>query len=169
MTSPLRILALTGALALGLTACKKPQEQAAPPPPDVGVVEARPQTLPLQRELVGRLSPFRSADVRARVSGVLLKRVYEEGSAVKEGQLLFQIDPAPLRASLASAEASLASARASYANAKTTADRARSLAPQSYVSKSDLDNAEAAERTTAAAVQQAQAAGPSPAWPASSR
>ena len=71
MTSPLRILALTGALALGLTACKKPQEQAAPPPPDVGVIEAKAQTLPLQRELVGRLSPFRSADVRARVSGVL--------------------------------------------------------------------------------------------------
>lgn len=158
MTSPLRILALTGALALGLTACKKPQEQAAPPPPDVGVIEAKPQTLPLQRELVGRLSPFRSADVRARVSGVLLKRAYEEGSAVKEGQLLFQIDPAPLRATLASAEAALAAARASHANARTTAERARSLAPQNYVSKSDLDNAEAAERTTAAAVQQAQAA-----------
>ncbi len=158
MTSPLRILALTGALALGLTACKKQQEQPAPPPPDVGVVEAKPQTLPLQRELVGRLSPFRSADVRARVSGVLLKRAYEEGSAVKEGQLLFQIDPAPLRATLASAEAALASARASHANARVAADRARSLAPQNYVSRSDLDNAEAAERTAAAAVQQAQAA-----------
>ncbi|MCL7713979.1 efflux RND transporter periplasmic adaptor subunit [Stenotrophomonas mori] len=158
MTSPLRTLALTGALVLGLTACMKQQEPAAPPPPDVGVVEARPQALPLQRELVGRLSPFRSADVRARVSGVLLKRAYDEGAAVKEGQLLFQIDPAPLRASLAAAEASLASARASHVNAKTAADRARSLAPQSYVSRSDLDNAEAAERTASAAVQQAQAA-----------
>jgi len=158
MTSPLRILAVTGALALSLTACKKPQEQQAPPPPEVGVVEAKPQNLPLQRELVGRLSPFRSADVRARVSGVLTKRVYEEGTAVKEGQLLFQIDPAPLRAALASAEAALASAQASYTNAKTTADRARSLAPQSYVSKSDLDNAEAAERSGAASVQQARAA-----------
>jgi len=89
---------------------------------------------------------------------VLQKRVYEEGSTVKEGQVLFLIDPAPLQASLQSAEATLASARASYANARATATRARSLAPQSYVSKSDLDNAEAAERSAAAAVQQAQAA-----------
>ena len=86
MTFPLRTFALVGALALGLAACKKAPEQQAPPTPEVGVVEARPQTLPLQRELVGRLSPFRSADVRARVSGVLLKRLYEEGHAVKQGQ-----------------------------------------------------------------------------------
>ena len=158
MTFPLRTFALAGALALGLAACKKAPEQQAPPTPEVGVVEARPQTLPLQRELVGRLSPFRSADVRARVSGVLLKRLYEEGHAVKQGQPLFQIDPAPLRASLASAEAALASARANHANAKATADRARTLAPQNYVSRADLDNAEAAERSSAAAVQQAQAA-----------
>ena len=158
MTFPLRTFALAGALALGLAACKKAPERQAPPPPEVGVVESRPQTLPLQRELVGRLSPFRSADVRARVSGVLLKRLYEEGHAVKQGQPLFQIDPAPLRASLASAEAALASARANHANAKATADRARTLAPQNYVSRADLDNAEAAERSSAAAVQQAQAA-----------
>ncbi len=158
MTAPLRLLALTCAATLSLAACKKPQEQAAPPPPEVGVVDATPQTLPLQRELVGRLSPFRSADVRARVAGVLQKRVYEEGSTVKEGQVLFLIDPAPLQASLASAEAALASARATYVNARATANRARSLAPQSYVSKSDLDSAEAAERSSAAAVQQAEAA-----------
>ena len=158
MTAPLRHLALTCAATLSLAACKKPQEQAAPPPQDVGVVDAKPQTLPLQRELVGRLSPFRSADVRARVAGVLQKRVYEEGSAVKEGQVLFLIDPAPLQAALASAEGALASARATYANARATATRARSLAPQSYVSKSDLDSAEAAERSSAAAVQQAEAA-----------
>ncbi|WP_163274919.1 biotin/lipoyl-binding protein, partial [Enterobacter hormaechei] len=76
-----------------------------------------PQTLPLQRELGGRLSPVRSADVRARVPGVLLKRVYQEGSQVKQGQPLFLIDPAPLRASLNASEAQLASARATYANA----------------------------------------------------
>ncbi|KRG67396.1 GntR family transcriptional regulator [Stenotrophomonas terrae] len=158
MTAPLRLLALTCAATLSLAACKKPQEQAAPPPQEVGVVDAKPQTLPLQRELVGRLSPFRSADVRARVAGVLQKRVYEEGSTVKEGQVLFLIDPAPLQASLASAEGALAAARATYVNARATANRARSLAPQSYVSKSDLDSAEAAERSSAAAVQQAEAA-----------
>ncbi|MCD9086723.1 efflux RND transporter periplasmic adaptor subunit [Stenotrophomonas sp. SY1] len=158
MTAPLRLLALACVATLSLAGCKKAQEQTAPPPPEVGVVDAKPQTLPLQRELVGRLSPFRSADVRARVAGVVQKRVYTEGSNVKEGQELFLIDPAPLRASLASAEAALASARASYTNARATANRARSLAPQSYVSKSDLDNAEASERSAAAAVQQAEAA-----------
>ncbi len=157
MIAPLRTLALTCAVALALAGCKK-EEQQAPPPPEVGVIEAKPQTLPLQRELVGRLSPYRSADVRARVPGVLLKRVYQEGSEVKQGQTLFLIDPAPLRAELNASEAQLASARASYANAKVAADRARSLAPQKYVSKADLDNAESAERTALAAVKQAEAA-----------
>lgn len=158
MTAPLRFLALSLVAALSLAACKKEQAQTAPPPPEVGVITAKPQTLPLQRELVGRLSPFRSADVRARVAGVLQKRVYEEGSTVKEGQVLFLIDPAQLQAALNQAEGALASARASYANARATATRARSLAPQKYVSQSDLDNAVAAERSAAAAVQQAEAA-----------
>lgn len=157
MTAPLRTLALTCAVAVALAACKKPEQQT-PPPPEVGVIDAKPQTLPLQRELVGRLSPYRSADVRARVPGVLLKRVYQEGSQVKQGQTLFLIDPAPLRAELNASEAQLASARATYANAKVAADRARSLAPQQYVSKSDLDAAQATERTALAAVKQAEAA-----------
>jgi membrane fusion protein (multidrug efflux system) len=127
------------------------------PPPEVSVMTAQPQTVPLQRELVGRLAPFRSADVRARVPGVLLKRLYTEGSDVKQGQSLFQIDPAPLQAALSAAQANLAAAQASHANAKVAADRARQLAPQKFVSGADLDNAEAAERSTAAAVQQAQA------------
>lgn len=157
MIAPLRILALTCAVAVALAACKQPEQQT-PPPPEVGVIEAKPETLPLQRELVGRLSPYRSSDVRARVPGVLLKRVYEEGSEVKQGQTLFLIDPAPLRADLNASEAQLASAKASYANAKVAADRARSLAPQAYVSRADLDNAESAERTALAAVKQSEAA-----------
>jgi membrane fusion protein, multidrug efflux system len=157
MTSPLRSLALACAVVVVLASCKK-QEQQAMPPPEVGVLEAKPQSLPLQRELVGRLSAYRSADVRARVAGVLEKRLYTEGTDVKEGQPLFQIDPAPLRAALASAQGQLASAEATYANAKIAAARARSLAPQAYVSKSDLDTAEATERTSAASVQQARAA-----------
>lgn len=120
------------------------------------VVHAQP--VPLTRNLVGRLSATRSADVRARVAGVLLKRLYTEGSDVKAGQPLFLIDPAPLRAALDGALASLAQAEANAANAHVTAQRARGLAPEGLVSRSDLDNAEAAERSTAAAVQQAKAA-----------
>jgi len=118
----------------------------------------RAQPVPLTHNLVGRLSATRSADVRARVAGVLLKRLYQEGSDVKAGQPLFQIDPAPLRAALDGALAALAQAQATATNAHIAAQRARDLLPSGLVSRSDLDNAEATERSTAAAVEQAKAA-----------
>ena len=121
------------------------------------MVEAQPQTVPLTRDLVGRLSPYRSADVRARATGVLLHRSYQEGSDVREGQVLFEIDPAPLQAALGVARGQLAQAEATHANARAAADRARRLAPQKFVSQSDLDNAVAAERTAAAALEAARA------------
>ncbi len=143
---------------LALNACGgKKNGPPEMPPPDVGVITARPQSLPLTRDLVGRLSAYRSADVRARVDGVVLKRNYEEGADVERGQLLFQIDPAPLKAALAAAQASLAQAQATYVNDKVSAQRARELAPKGYVSKANLDNALAAERSSAAAVQVARA------------
>ncbi|MGH8184455.1 MAG: efflux RND transporter periplasmic adaptor subunit [Rhodanobacteraceae bacterium] len=145
------------AVLLTLAACGKGAPQRQPPPPQVGVITVQPRTLPLTKDLVGRLSAYRSADVRARVAGVLLKRVYKEGSEVKQGQLLFQIDPAPLKAALDNAKAQLAQAKASYTNARVTANRSRALAPKGYISKSDLDTALANERTTKAAVQAAQA------------
>ncbi len=157
MTAPIRPFALSCALLLTLAACKDDAPQGPPPPPEVGVITANAQTVPLQRDFVGRLAPFRSSDVRARVAGVLTRRVYQEGSDVKEGQVLFQIDPAPLQAALSASQAQLASAQATYANARASANRARQLAPQKFVSQSDLDNAEAAERSAAAAVQQAKA------------
>ncbi len=129
----------------------------APPPPEVGVIAVQPQTVALQRDLVGRLLPYRSADVRARVAGVLLERVYVEGRDVNEGDVLFRIDPAPLQAALAAAQAQLAQAQASHTNAKVAADRGREMAPKNYISKADLDNLEAAERSGAAAVQAARA------------
>ena len=150
--------AAVAVLALLLGGCGKHAPPAPPAPPQVGVVMAHSQVVPLTRDLVGRLSATRSADVRARVAGVLLKRLYTEGSDVKAGQTLFQIDPAPLRAALDGAEASLAQAQANAINAHVTAQRTRDLITSGLVSRSDLDNAEAAERSTAAAVQQAKAA-----------
>ncbi|KGI78400.1 GntR family transcriptional regulator [Oleiagrimonas soli] len=141
-----------------LAACGgKSQNAHQMPPAQVGVEVTAPQAVPLIRDLVGRLSAYRSADVRARVSGVLLKRDYDEGTEVHKDQVLFQIDPAPLQATLDSARAALASAQADYTNNHVAANRARELAPKGFVSQSDLDNAEAAERTAAAAVKQARA------------
>ena len=122
------------------------------------MITAHSQPVPLTRELVGRLSATRSADVRARVAGVLQKRLYKEGSNVTAGQPLFQIDPRPLRAALNGAQASLAQAEANATNARVTAERTREVARQQLVSKASLDEAEAAERSTAAQVLQAKAA-----------
>ena len=153
---PPLLFALASAIALG--GCgKKDAAQQAPPPAEVGVVSVRAESVPLTRDLVGRLSAFRSSDVRARVAGVLIKRVYQEGSDVKEGQLMFEIDPAPLQAALNASAATLAQAQATYTNNHIAAQRARELVPKGFVSKSDVDNAEAAERTAAASVKQAQA------------
>ncbi|MEP6938682.1 MAG: efflux RND transporter periplasmic adaptor subunit [Rudaea sp.] len=127
------------------------------PPPEVGIVSAKAEAVPLTQDLVGRLSATRTADVRARAAGILQKRVYVEGSDVKGGQPLFEIDPAPLRAAYNAQAANLAAAQASYANAKAAADRARAVAGKGLLSKTDLDNAVANERTTSASVQQARA------------
>ncbi len=147
--------AVAAALVAGCGKAPPPQQQM--PPPEVGVVKAKSQSVPLTRDLVGRLSATRTADVRARIAGVLLKRVYTEGTDVKEGQPLFQIDPAPLQAALNAQLANLAAAQATYTNNHVAAERARAVADKGLLSKTDLDNAAAAERTSAASVKQAQA------------
>jgi membrane fusion protein (multidrug efflux system) len=150
--------ALLGAILL-LAAC----DQAAPrnpqtPPPEVAVVEAHPQAVPLTRELVGRLAPTRVAQVRARVAGIILKRVYKEGSDVEQGEVLYQIDPAPLKATLHAREAAVAQAQADATNAAAIAKRYRELAQRQLIATQDAESALATERSTAAAVKQAQAA-----------
>ncbi|MGD8619151.1 MAG: efflux RND transporter periplasmic adaptor subunit, partial [Gammaproteobacteria bacterium] len=146
-------------ICLLLAACNQgtSQNPPEPPPPEVAVIEVHPQTVPLTRELVGRLAPTRVAEVRARVAGIVLERAYKEGTDVGQGELLYRIDPAPLQAELHAQEAALARARADAANAAATAKRYRELADKQLVSTQDRDNALAAERTTAAAVKQAQA------------
>jgi membrane fusion protein, multidrug efflux system len=144
-------------LVLPAACGRTPSVTRAPTPPEVGVVRVRAESVPLTREVVGRLSPLRTADVRARVAGILLKRLYREGSEVKEGQKLFQIDPAPLQAALDAAVAALAQAEASAKNAHVTAERNRTLLPSGLVARSDVDTSNANERSSAAAVKQAEA------------
>jgi membrane fusion protein (multidrug efflux system) len=155
-----RALIPAGIVAFGVfaAACgKPPQQQSQMPPTEVGVVTVQASSVPLVQELVGRLSAVRTADVRARVAGVVQKRAYTEGSDVKEGQLLFEIDPAPLRATLNAQLANLAAAQATYTNNHVAAERARSVAQKGLLSRADVDTANAAERTAAASVKQAQA------------
>ena len=161
MTALIRFTRLSCVILLITSACSKQAPTNAGmqlPPPEVAVITVHRQNILIEREIAGRLSAFRTADVRARVEGVVLRRLYNEGSDVKVGQALFQIDPAPLKAALAQAEGQLAAAQATYVNAKASADRARQLIPQQFISRSDFDAAQATERSSAAAVKQAQAA-----------
>jgi membrane fusion protein (multidrug efflux system) len=131
-----------------LAACSK--SPPSPPPPQVATVEVGSQSVPLERRFVGRLSPYYSANVTARVSGLLLKRNYTEGAAVRAGQLLFEIDPAFYRAQLDNDLAVLAEDRAVYINNHVTAVRNRKLLPVGSVSQQTVDNSDAAERSAAA-------------------
>jgi membrane fusion protein, multidrug efflux system len=134
-----------------LAACSK---SAPPPPPaQVAVVKAQSQSVPLERQFVGRLSPYYSANVTARVSGVLLRRNYTEGSQVRAGQLLFEIDPVFYRAQLNNDLALLAEDQATYVNDHITALRNRKLLPVGSVSQQTVDNSDAAERSAAAKVK----------------
>lgn len=109
-------------------------------------------------ELPGRINAVRMAEVRARATGILLKRLFKEGADVKEGDILFQIDPAPLQASLNSAKANLARAEATLRQAKTKAERHQALVEINAVSKQDYDNAVAAAEQSEADVLSAKAA-----------
>jgi membrane fusion protein (multidrug efflux system) len=140
---------------MALAACHK--RSPPPPPPQVEVVTAQAQSVALTRQLVGRLSSYYSANVTARVSGVLLKRVYTEGSQVRKGQLLFQIDPAYYKTQLDNDLAVLAEDQASYVNDRISAERYRKLLPVGSVSQQTVDNADAAERSAAAKVEADQA------------
>ncbi|MBV9912708.1 MAG: efflux RND transporter periplasmic adaptor subunit [Sinobacteraceae bacterium] len=141
-----------------LAGCQRESKTAPAPPPRVGTVTATRQTVPLTRDLAGRLSAYLSANVVARVSGVLLRRTYKEGAEVKPGQLLFEIDPAFYRTVLNNNLAALAQDEATYTNAHVTAERDRKLLPVGSVSQQTVDDAEAAERSAAAKVQADQAA-----------
>ncbi|HEU4591316.1 MAG TPA: efflux RND transporter periplasmic adaptor subunit [Steroidobacteraceae bacterium] len=156
MTSRVQLM-IAAVAALLVAACGKQQGMPEMPPPEVGVIVVHAKPVAITREASARLAPTRASDVRARVPGVLQKRLYKEGSMVKEGQLLMQIDPAPYRAALNVATANLAQAEAAATNAKVTADRNRELAKQALVSRRELDDAEALERSTAAQVAAARA------------
>ena len=130
---------------LFLTGCGRNQNGGFnPPPPEVGVVTLTPEPVALTTELTGRIDPVRVAQVRARVDGIVLHRNFREGADVTNGEVLYQINPAPYKATLDSANASLLQAQA-------LAERYQPLVGIHAVSKQDYDNAVSAAAQAKAA------------------
>lgn len=144
-----------GALFCGLTmtACNR-QAQAPPPPvPEVATVTVTQQQVLLTTELPGRTSPYRIAEIRPQVNGLIQKRLFTEGSDVKTGQELYQIDPAPFQAALDNAKAALGRAEANLPALQLRANRYQEALADKAVSQQDLDDASAAVKQAEADVQ----------------
>ena len=154
----LAALALTAQALLGACTGAQPTKAADAPPVEVSVVAARRESVPFRRELPGRITARRVAEVRARVAGILLARRFEEGSDVKEGQVLFQIDPAPLRARHDSAQAALKRAQVNLAQVTTLTQRYGSLVGVHAVSQQEMDDAQSLKAQREAEVMEAEAA-----------
>jgi membrane fusion protein (multidrug efflux system) len=148
---------MLGTLGL-LAGCAKPKGPPPMGPPEVGVVTLEPQAVALSTTLPGRTSPFAISDVRPQVNGIIQDRLFQEGSNVRAGQVLYKIDPATYRAAFDQAKAQVASAQANLATAKIKAERYADLVKINGVSKQDADDANAAYLQAAASVQQNQAA-----------
>lgn len=162
----MRAAALAASVALALSSCGKADEAAQggqpagreAPAPVVGVVTVHPQTVALTVELPGRLESLRTADVRAQVGGIIQKRLFQEGSYVRAGQPLYQIDSSTYEANLESARAQLATAQATLAKADADLARYKPLVSADAISKQEYDAAVTAKRSAEAGVKAAQAA-----------
>lgn len=143
-----------------LAACGKtpPAPAVAPPPPKVGVVVLQKQSQQIDTSLPGRTSAFLSAEVRPQVSGIVQKRLFTEGAMVKQGQPLYQLDAASLRAAEASAVAALAKAQASQKTLEATARRNAELVKITAISQQAFEESEAAAKAALADVAVAKAA-----------
>lgn len=158
LQSPVNILArmaLVPLIALLLASCDRSDvtaQSGEAPKPQVGVVEVEPRPLAVETELAGRTNPYLIAEVRPQVSGIILARQFEEGSDIKAGQVLYQIDPATYQAAYDSARATLARDEASLLTARLKADRYGKLIETGVVSQEDYDNAVAAQKQAEAVV-----------------
>ncbi|RYM12574.1 MULTISPECIES: efflux RND transporter periplasmic adaptor subunit [Sphingobium] len=142
---------LACASALALSACGE-SPPPAPPPPAVGVVTLKVESAPLVNELPGRIVAFETAEVRPQISGVIRRRLFQEGSNVRAGQLLYEIDDAPYRAALAQAQGSLARANAAIRSTGLQAQRYKDLVGINAVSRQEYDDADAAAQQARADV-----------------
>src|SRR2546426_9123951 len=151
--APWRTALVAIVCGLLLTACNRQVQAPVPPVAEVAVVTVQATSVPVTTELSGRVSSVRMAEVRARVAGILLKRNFKEGTEVGAGDVLFEIDPAPLQAARASASAAVAKAEANLKDAQAKAARFKTLVEVNAVSKQDYDTAMAASSQAEAEVQ----------------
>jgi membrane fusion protein, multidrug efflux system len=146
-------LILSSGLWLG--GCPRQQQASAPapPPPEVAVVAVQPQQVMLTTELPGRTSAFLVAEIRPQINGLIQKRLFTEGSDVKLGDVLYQIDPAPFQAALNNAEAALGRSQAGLPSIQSRVDRYKELLPDKAVSQQDYEDAVSALNQAQADIQ----------------
>ncbi len=146
-----RIAAVCVTCGIALAACAK-KPPPPPPPPSVGFVVLKTEPVPLASELPGRVAGFESSDVRPQVNGVLRRRNFVEGSYVKAGQVLYEIEDSPFRAAVLNAQGQLAQAEANIRSTQLQAERFGRLLAVNGVSKQDSDNANATSDQAKASV-----------------
>ncbi len=154
-------MALAIAAALGLVSCSSGNDAnrgSGRGPPAVSYVVVQPTSVPVVQDLPGRVAAFQAVEVRPQASGVILRQTFREGSFVRRGQTLYQIDPSQYQAAVAQASANLQSAKANAEAARALAARYKPLVEMEAVSKQDYTNAVAAARQAEAAIAQSQAA-----------
>ena len=154
-TLPFRTLAAQVAIlttALLIAGCGRPDTPPPPPAPPaaVKVISSRAETVPVVDEYVGRIAAYRSVEIRARVEGILERRHFVEGSEVKNGQLLYTIDPTPFKIALADAQADQARSQANLASARSREARLAPLVKENAISQQDYDDAVTAVKQTEA-------------------
>src|SRR6266403_1337793 len=141
-----------------VTGCSRKPAQTAPPPPEVLVTTVRPQDVPRVLERVATLDGFINANINAQVQGYIVSRDYQEGSVVKKGDLLFQIDPRPFEAALAQAKGTLAKDKANQVKADADEKRAMDLFNKKVISDQERDTATAAAQAGRANIEADEAA-----------
>ncbi|WP_421026969.1 efflux RND transporter periplasmic adaptor subunit [Paraburkholderia sp. A1RO-5L] len=160
MTSGIRVarLCLSVGMALGVAACHdKTPEASARPPANVDVINVAMRDVPVVFDYVGQTESSQQVEIRSRVNGFLEKRIYEEGSLVHQGDVMFQMDRKPFQAALDAANAEYARQKARLDTAQANLARVRPLAAKNALSQKDLDDSVGQERAAAAALEQARA------------
>ena len=147
------LTALAGLLLLGGCGTGKGKQTAPPPLPEVATVKVSTEPVALTTELPGRTSAYLVAEIRPQVTGIIQKRLFTEGSQVRAGQALYQIDPAPFQASLETAKAAMAKAEANLNATRSRTERFKELLPEKAVSQQDYDDAAATLKQTEADIE----------------